>query len=75
MTAETLASVGITPGLPLHDDEAMFNGLYSALAMRNGAERSERPIELSIDGHVFARLIVPNLTKEYKRSGVVLEAR
>lgn len=75
MTAETLASVGIAPGLPLHDDEAMFNGLYSALAMQNGVESSERPIELSIDGQVFARLIVPSLTKEYKRSGVVLEAR
>ncbi len=73
LTAEKLQGIGVPVGAPLRDDEALFNGIMSALGTMNGQTDSSQPIELSIDGQVFARLIVPSLQKEYKRNGIVLE--
>ena len=35
--------------------------------------QTDTPIELSIDGTVFARLIYPTLKKEFKRNGVLIK--
>ena len=51
----------------------ILNGLFSAMSMGGGNKQSDKqPVELSIDGQVFARLIMPNLVKEFKRNGIVL---
>ena len=51
----------------------ILNGLLSAMSFNNTEKESNEPIELSIDGTVFARLIYPSLTKEFKRNGVSLK--
>jgi len=51
----------------------ILNGLLQALSMQdNKPTETDKPIELSIDGTVFARLIYPSLTKEFKRNGIKL---
>ena len=52
----------------------LLNGLLQGLATPGG-EGGEDGDELvmQIDGQTFARLIVPKLTKEYKRNGVILK--
>lgn len=46
----------------------------SSLTLLSGNQKNNNePIELTIDGQVFARLIMPSLTKEFKRNGIVLE--
>lgn len=51
----------------------MVNGLLEGLsAMSNGTSEDGRDIVLEIDGQRFARFIMPKLTKEYKRNGIIL---
>ena len=52
----------------------LLNGLLQGLGTPGG-EGGEDGDELvmQIDGQTFARLIVPKLTKEYKRNGVILK--
>lgn len=76
LTANKLSGIGITAGMSLRDDEALFGGMMSALGVMNGnTQTADRPVELSIDGQVFARLILPDITKEYRRNGIVLEGK
>lgn len=52
----------------------ILNGLLSAMSFnREPYKENDKPIELSIDGTVFARLIYPSLTKEFKRNGMLLK--
>ena len=52
----------------------ILNGVLSAFSfMRDNNEGNEQPIELSIDGDVFARLIVPKIKSELKRNGIILK--
>jgi phage-related protein len=52
----------------------ILNGLLTAMnTNRNINSESGKTIELSIDGTVFARLIYPALTKEFKRNGMLLK--
>lgn len=54
----------------------ILNGLLTAMNMNASINQkesgTERPIELSIDGSVFARLIYPKIVKEFQRNGVLL---
>lgn len=53
----------------------VLNGLLTAMSMNanlNTKDSADKPIELSIDGTVFARLIYPKLVKEFQRNGVLL---
>jgi hypothetical protein len=51
----------------------ILNGLLTAMSVGNKEKETNETIELSIDGTVFARLIYPSLTKEFKRNGVSLK--
>ena len=52
----------------------ILNGLMSAFSFMQGKETTtEQPIELSIDGDKFARLIVPSIKSELKRNGIILK--
>lgn len=53
----------------------VLNGLLTAFSMNsnlNSKDSADKPIELSIDGTVFARLIYPKLVKEFQRNGILL---
>lgn len=52
----------------------VLNGILAAMSVNKDTQKdTETPIELSIDGTVFARLIYPSLTKEFKRNGMTLK--
>lgn len=52
----------------------ILNGLLSAMSVKQEtSNETDKAIELSIDGTVFARLIYPALTKEFKRNGMLLK--
>jgi hypothetical protein len=53
----------------------LLNGILQGMAAMNGmgGESSSKEIALQIDGQTFARLIVPKITREYKRNGVELK--
>lgn len=52
----------------------ILNGLLAAMNMSESVPKeSDKTIELSIDGTVFARLIYPALTREFKRNGILLK--
>jgi TP901 family phage tail tape measure protein len=73
MTAMTLANLGGV-NVPQKDEAGMLNSMLGAISMMQSTNRgSNEPVELSIDGQVFARVILPSLTKEFKRNGIVLE--
>lgn len=73
LTASTLASLGGVT-VPTKDDAGMINSVLGAMSMMQSANKGgNEPVELSIDGQVFARVILPSLTKEFKRNGIVLE--
>lgn len=73
LTATTLSNLGGVTA-PAKDDEGMLNSILGAMSMMQMANTgSNDPIELSIDGQVFARVILPSLTKEFKRNGIILE--
>lgn len=74
LTAGTLSGIkGMNTSLPQRDDSSLINGIMSSLTLLSGSPNNNEPVELSIDGQVFARLIMPSLTKEFKRNGIVLE--
>ena len=51
----------------------MLNGLLQGMNATNGMTSEEQnELVMEIDGQTFARLIVPKLTREYKRNGVLL---
>jgi len=51
----------------------MLNGLLQGMTATNGMTSEEqKELVMEIDGQTFARLIVPKLTREYKRNGVLL---
>jgi TP901 family phage tail tape measure protein len=73
VTADTLSNVG-GAAVPQKDDGGLINSLLGAVSMmQTGNKVSGEPVELSIDGQVFARLILPSLTKEFRRNGIKLE--
>lgn len=52
----------------------ILNGLLQGMTATNGMAREEQQeLVMQIDGQAFARLIVPKLTREYKRNGVILK--
>ena len=52
----------------------LLNGLLQGMAAMNDMPGEDgKDIVLQIDGQTFARLIMPKLTKEYKRNGVILQ--
>lgn len=52
----------------------MVNGLLQGInSLGSGQESGQESIVLEIDGQRFARFIVPRLTKEYKKNGIVLK--
>lgn len=53
----------------------VLNGLLQAMSVKENTTQTQtdNPIELSIDGTIFARLIYPSLTKEFKRNGVLIK--
>ena len=52
----------------------LLNGLLQGMTATNAAATSEgEEIVMEIDGQTFARLIVPKLTREYKRNGIFLK--
>jgi len=55
------------------DNSGLINSLLSAMSIMQVGNKTSEPVELSIDGQVFARLILPSLTRELKRNGVILE--
>lgn len=69
-TSPNKAMVG-TGSSPFGD---LLNGLLQGMVATNnpgGEEKNE--IVMEMDGQTFARLIVPRLTREYKRNGVFLK--
>ncbi len=76
LTSNTLGGVnGLSSSLSQRDDSNLINGIMSSLTLLGGNQKSNNePVELSIDGQVFARLIMPSLTKEFKRNGILLES-
>ena len=69
-TSPNQAAVG-TGSSPNGD---LLNGLLQGMAAMNGMPGEDgKDIVLQIDGQTFARLIMPKLTKEYKRNGVTLQ--
>ena len=53
----------------------LLNGLLQGMAAMNGmgGDASGKDVVLQIDGQTFARLIVPSITKEYRRNGIELK--
>ncbi len=73
VTADTLSNVG-GAAVPQKDDGGLINSILGAVSMMQTSNKvSGEPVELSIDGQVFARLILPSLTKEFRRNGIKLE--
>jgi TP901 family phage tail tape measure protein len=75
LTADKISAVkGVDTAMIQRDDSALFNGIVNALSLINtNTSKNNEPVELSIDGQVFARLILPGLTKELRRNGIRLE--
>lgn len=73
MTASALeAPGGLT--VPERNDTSLINSLLGAFSiLQPNRGSSGEPVELSIDGQVFARLILPSLIKEIRRNGIRLE--
>ena len=52
----------------------LLNGLLQGMATTTPASSEEsKEIVMELDGQTFARLIVPKLTREYKRNGIFLK--
>ena len=52
----------------------LLNGLLQGMAAMNGmGSEGDGEIVMQIDGQTFARLIMPKLSKEYKRNGIILK--
>ena len=51
----------------------LLNGLLQGMAMMNGVSKDEnKELVMQIDGQTFARIMMPKLSREYKRHGVNL---
>lgn len=76
--SETLATLGVSTesGISAGNTSVgtdVLNGLLQAMTMQGRMSgNNNQPIELSIDGQVFARMVMPNMVKEFKRTGVVI---
>lgn len=69
-TSPNKAMVG-TGSSPYAD---LLNGLLQGMTATNGyAGEEKNEIVMELDGQTFARLIVPKLTREYKRNGIFLK--
>ena len=56
-----------------NNQDNIVNSLITALSSINAINQNNNPpVELSIDGQVFARMILPNISREFKRKGVKL---
>ncbi len=73
ITAGTLSNVGNMQAPISVDNGDMINSMLSAMSVMQSSQRSNTPVELTIDGQVFARLIMPNISREYRRSGIKIE--
>lgn len=73
VTAGTLSNVGNMQAPTSADNGDMINSMLSAMSVMQSNQRSNTPVELTIDGQVFARLIMPNISREYRRSGIKIE--
>ncbi len=52
----------------------LINGLLQGMAAMNGMDATDdKELILQIDGQTFARLMLPKLSREYKRNGVNLQ--
>ena len=52
----------------------LLNGLLQGMTATNGmAGEEQQELVMQIDGQTFARLIVPKMTREYKRNGIFLK--
>jgi len=52
----------------------LINGLLQGMAAMNGMDGTDdKELILQIDGQTFARLMLPKLSREYKRNGVNLQ--
>ncbi len=73
LTANTLGDVGDV-AVPERNDSSFINSILGAFSMMQPNRNTNgEPVELSIDGQVFARLILPSLTRELRRNGIKLE--
>jgi len=74
LTAGAMSGVAFPNMSSLPKDNSMLNGLLNIFGgVRQDNNDNTTPVELTIDGQVFARLIMPSLTKELKRNGINLE--
>ena len=76
MTISSVGSIDSNVGVPSGGGVAgdMTNAMMSAMAtMNQSSSGGSGTAELSIDGNVFARLIMPSLTREFKRNGIMLK--
>ena len=75
----TLASVGgMSTGIsaPMQGDigSDIVNALLKVMTVMNqGRDNDNQKVELEIDGNTFARLIMPSITREFKRNGIILK--
>lgn len=68
MTNRAMVGTGSSPNGDL------VNGLLQGMSAMNGMSgETNRELILQIDGQTFARIMMPKLTKEYKRHGVILQ--
>lgn len=73
MTASALEVPGGI-AVPERNDTSLIYSILGAFSMMQPNRNiSGEPVELSIDGQVFARLILPSLTRELRRNGIRLE--
>ncbi len=73
LTSNTLGDVG-SVAVPERNDSSLINSILGAFGMMQPNRNTNgEPVQLSIDGQVFARLILPSLTRELRRNGIKLE--
>ncbi len=73
----TLQGVGVQGGsisAPMQNDVGadVANAMLKAMSAMKQEQGGNNTAELSIDGNVFARIILPSLIREFKRNGVKL---
>ncbi|MDD4003449.1 MAG: phage tail tape measure protein [Clostridia bacterium] len=73
MAAYNLKGIS-APDVNYRKESGLVNSVLSALNVNENMNKaSNQPIELSIDGQVFARLILPDISREFKRQGIRLK--
>ena len=72
--AYTLQGIAVPDISGYNNQDNIVNSLITALSSINSVnQNNNQPVELSIDGQVFARMILPNISREFKRKGVKLK--